>query len=119
MGAIAGWAREQFGAVQLGDRRRDERFLRMVSTANRNPRGRISEAFRCGAERQAAYDFLENEAIPATSVIRAVSVGTARQCSRLEEILVPFDGSSLSLTDRCDEKDFGPTRTSPPPYPIR
>ena len=107
MGAIAGWAREQFGAVQLGDRRRDERFLRMVSTANRNPRGRISEAFRCGAERQAAYDFLENEAIPATSVIRAVSVGTARQCSRLEEILVPFDGSSLSLTDRCDEKDFG------------
>lgn len=107
MPAIAEWVREQLGGAKLGDARRDERFLRLVTAASRNPHGRVSEAIPAGAERQAAYDFLEHETIPAEAVTRAMSRGAARQCAKFEEVLVPLDGSSLSLTDNTGKKGFG------------
>jgi hypothetical protein len=79
----------------------------MVTTAARHPRGRISEAFRTGAERQAAYDLLESKFVTSAAIGRAVSVGTARQCSALDEVLVPIDGSSLTLKDQSGAKGFG------------
>ncbi len=107
MSAIAGWAQELLGGARLGDARRDRRLLQLVSAAERRPDGRVSACFADGAARQAAYDFLEHEVVEPRAVTRAISVGGMRQCARHDEVLVALDGSSLTLTDRAKEKDFG------------
>ena len=107
MTKIATWVREELGGPKLGDARRDARFLLMVTAASENPHGRVSESIPAGAERQAAYDFLEHDIVRADLVTRAVSRGTARQCAEFDEVLVPLDGSSLSLRDTNQCKGFG------------
>lgn len=107
MTKIAAWVREELGGPKLGDARRDERFLRLVTAASLNPHGRVSEAIPAGAERQAAYDFLEHEVVRPDDVTKAVSRGCARQCAEFDEVLVALDGSSLSLRDTQRTKGFG------------
>src|SRR5512141_782239 len=107
MTAIAAWVRDEMGGPRLGDARRDERFLRLVGAAAERPCGRVSNTFQNAAERQAAYDFLEHPAVSTERVMQAVRVATARQCHAHSEVLVPLDGSSLSLTDTKRAKGFG------------
>lgn len=107
MTKIAAWVREELGGTKLGDTRRDERFLRLVAAASVNPHGRVSEAIPAGAERQAAYDFLEHDSVRADDVAKAVSRGTARQSAKHAEILVALDGSSLALRDSQGINGFG------------
>lgn len=105
------WVREQLGGAKLGDARRDARLLRLVAGASKRPHGRVSEVFRKGAERQAAYDFLEHDAVSAADVSRAAWAGTARLSRKYAEVLVPLDGSSLALTDNNRAKGFGSVGT--------
>ena len=107
MPAIAAWVREELGGPKLGDARRDERFLRLVTAASQNPSGRVSEAIPAGAQRQAAYDFLEHATVSPEAVTRAMARGAARQCAEFDEVLVALDGSSLSLSDATGLKGFG------------
>lgn len=107
MTRVAPWVREQLGGAGLGDARRDQRFLKLVSAAALRPDGRVSACIVDKAERQAAYDFLEHEQVAADAVTQAICAGTMRACSKHREVLVALDGSSLSLTDRTDEKGFG------------
>jgi hypothetical protein len=111
MTAIAAWVREEIGGPKLGDARRDERFLRLVTAVSLNPRGRVSEAIPAGAQRQAAYDFLEHETVSPEAVTRAMSSGAARHCAAFDEVLVALDGSSLSLRDTTGLKGFGTVGT--------
>ena len=107
MSAVAGWAQELLGGPRLGDARRDVRFLKLVTAAARRPDGCVSACFSDGAARQAAYDFLEHKTVDRTAVARAIFVSGMRQCAQYDEVLVAMDGSSLTLTDRAREKDFG------------
>jgi hypothetical protein len=104
---LPSWVREELGGTRLGDARRDARLLRLVAAAAKRPHGRVSEVFRKGAERQAAYDFLEHDAVDVVDVTRAAWSGTARQIRNHPEVLVPLDGSSLALTDNDRAKGFG------------
>src|SRR4051812_11575122 len=92
---LPSWVREELGGPRLGDARRDARFLRLVAGAAERPRGRISEVFPRGAERQGAYDFLEHDVVAIDDVRRAVYSGTARLSREHAEICVALDGSSL------------------------
>ena len=107
MTKVAAWARESLGGAGLGDARRDQRFLRLVTAAEQRPDGRVSACITDKAERQAAYDFLEHDSVDAAAVTRAVCAGGTRQCAKHREVLVALDGSSLTLTDRTEEKGFG------------
>jgi len=107
MTAIAKWARELVGGAKLGDARRDQRLLRLLTAAEKRPDGRVSATMVEKAERQAAYDFLEHESVEEGSVTRAICAGGMRLCAKHAEVLVAVDGSSLTLTDGAEEKDFG------------
>lgn len=107
MTEVVPWVRELLGGAGLGDGRRDRRFLRLVSAAATRPDGRVSACIDDKAERQAAYDFLEHEQVSSAAVTRAICAGAMRACAKHREVLVALDGSSLTLTDRTDEKGFG------------
>ena len=102
------WARLVFGDVRLGDRRRHRRLLRVVSRAAEQPAGRISAVFRESAERQGAYDLINNDSVRARALVDAMSSATMRSSASEPFIFVPVDGTSIRVVDRAHQKGMGP-----------
>lgn len=101
------WAHEEFGRAKLGDARRRRRLVRMGEAAARAPAGRVSEVFRCTREREAAYDLLECDAVRAPAILAAMAEASVARCEAHDHVIVPVDGTSLSIVDRTKCKDFG------------
>jgi hypothetical protein len=105
--SAAAWADEEFGHADLGDRRRTTRLRKMATQAALFPSGKVSEVFQDDAERQGAYDFLESSHIGYEPIAHAMGVAAARRSANEPYVFVAVDGSSLTLTDRAKNKDFG------------
>src|SRR5579859_5346242 len=101
------WAKEEFGGVVLGDRRRRDRLLNIAATAMERPDGRISEVFDDPGALHGAYDFVESPLVPASELTAAIGRSTARRCAGQPFVYVAVDGSSLTVTDRERTKGFG------------
>jgi hypothetical protein len=101
------WSVEQFGDVDLGDTRRTARLVQMAAAACVRPSGKVAAVFTGDAEREGAYDFLENEAISAQEMVEGLGRATARRCVEMPFVFVPTDGSSITVTDRCGDKEMG------------
>lgn len=105
--SIRTWAHVVFGGADLGDNRRTRRLVAMARQAARNPGGRITQVFPVAADRQAAYDFLEHDTVRSARVAETVFDSTARASDSHEVVVVPLDGTSLTLTDSSGHKGFG------------
>jgi hypothetical protein len=101
------WAVEEFGQAELGDRRREQRLVAMAAAALACPSGLVSEVFKNAADRQGAYDLLENEKVAHHAMAEPMFSASARRASGRYAFVV-IDGSSLTLTDRALCKGFGP-----------
>jgi len=69
--------------------------------------------FPCEKERQAAYDFLEQDAIPASAIGTSLGIGHGTPGFELPLCLIPLDGCTLSFRDLCEQRawarwDVGP-----------
>jgi hypothetical protein len=106
-GVIA-WARNEFGATDLGDVRRTRRLVAMAIGAAKRPSGKVSSVFDRSREREGAYDFLESPHVDADAVAASVFDATLRRACGQKTVFVSIDGSSLSLTDETGTKGFGP-----------
>jgi hypothetical protein len=108
VGGVDSWARQDFGTAKLGDARRTARVLSIVRSLHRKPSGRVSQAFRKGAERQGAYDLLESGKVRHEDLLASMAQGCVARASSAEgEVLVPIDGTSIRVVDRTKRKDFG------------
>jgi len=94
------WARACFGELELGDARRTARAVEMAVAAARHPAGRVLDVYRTSAERQGAYDFLENDAIKSDAIVDGVGLAIASHSQSHPYVLVSVDGSSLNIVDR-------------------
>lgn len=103
-----GWAEETFGAAELRDVRRTRRLVAMAAGAARRPSGRVSDVFDKDREREGAYDFLESDAVKPSAVAEALFASTVERAKGEVFVYVVVDGSSLTLTDEDESKDFGP-----------
>jgi hypothetical protein len=101
------WARGEFGSIQAGDRRRKLRLVSMAARAAERPAAKISEVFRSDRERQGAYDLLEGGKLSAEAVQIAMGSATAARAAACPFAYVSIDGTSITLTDREQAKDFG------------
>jgi Transposase DNA-binding/Transposase DDE domain len=101
------WAREEFGEAKLGDARRTQRVVSMAATALARPAGRVLQVFQTSAERQGAYDLLENAACKPEALTDALGVASACRSAGSPRVFVSTDGSSLSLVDPHGKKGFG------------
>src|SRR5208282_4724465 len=98
---------DEFQDVALGDVRRGRRFRAMLGCLAARPAGRVSDVYRCAGQRQGAYDFLEHDGASVEAVQMSAGRATARRCASFDSVYVALDGSSLTLTDRGESKDFG------------
>jgi Transposase Tn5 dimerisation domain len=60
------------------------------------------------AERQGAYGLLESSEVAEEPVAEALFAACARRCRDEEFVFCPVDGTSLTLADHGQDKDFGP-----------
>ena len=101
------WAWEEFRSAKLGDARLKSRLLRMATRVAQRPSGLIATVFKEPAERQAAYDFLSNDAVRAEQVTAAAATAALERCRDKSVIYVPIDGSSITLSDPSKTKRLG------------
>jgi len=101
------WAGLEFGSADLGDIRRTRRLVRMASSAAESPAGKITEVFANDAEREAAFRFVENDAIDPMAIGEAAFRATAARSGDFPYVFVPVDGSSLNLADHKQQKRLG------------
>jgi hypothetical protein len=102
------WATKVFGSTCLGDCRRTSRLVKMLEEAARNPSGKVSAAFTRDCDREGAYDFLESPHSKQEVIAAKVFEHTTSHVTAGQRVLVPIDGSSLSLSDPNGAKGFGP-----------
>lgn len=100
------WAREQLATADFGHGARVKRGVLMLARAVQSAAGRLSDVFTMPAELQGAYDFVEGLVRPA-AITAAFAEATIRAVGEATSCFVPFDGSSLTLTDRTGKKGFG------------
>lgn len=101
------WAKRQFGQVELGDVRRNARLLHIAASACERPSGRVSAVFDKDKDEQAAYDFVESKHVEVEELVSGIAAATALQCKGEPYVVVPTDGTSISVVDRKGDTDLG------------
>src|SRR5487761_2238738 len=95
-GSAGRWARETFDTTPLGDVRRTRRLVEMAAGAARRPSGKVSVVFDKDHQREGAYDFLENDAIPASAIADMLFAASVAQVKDDRLAYAVIDGSSLT-----------------------
>lgn len=108
---IADWARDELFSAKLNHERRTKRAVAMLGRMAERPAGSVLDVFSTSAERQGAYDFLENPAVRPDALLASIAEATATRAAADHFAFVAVDGSSLALTDRARVKDFGAVGT--------
>jgi hypothetical protein len=93
------WAEDEFGAADLGDSKRTRRLVLMGAKAVLDPGGTVASVFRKPADRQAAYDFLQDERLSFAPIVRGLATACALRAAEHAFVYVPVDLCTLHLTD--------------------
>lgn len=93
--------------AELGDARRTARATRMLARAAERPGGKLTDVMRDKAERQGAYDLLEEARVSARALCTSYASATVQRAADAPYVLVAVDGTSLQLTDMAHDKGFG------------
>jgi transposase-like protein/transposase Tn5 family protein len=101
------WALEEFGSIDLGHRSRTTRLVRMVTQVAARPGGKVSAVFTSAAAVEGAYRWLENPAVEVGALVDGLGRACAVRASEHAFVYVPVDGSSVTLVDAHQTKDFG------------
>jgi len=79
----------------------------MGAAACERPSGKVAAVFGTEREREGAYDFLESEHVEPEEILASVVTATVMRCREQPYVLVPVDGTSISVADRRRTRDFG------------
>jgi hypothetical protein len=102
---LESWTAETFAAVELGDKRRTRRLLKVAAALAQAPSGAVMTSILGPAEREGAFRFLANEQFTVEDLADGISASTLRRCEGLT--YCPVDGASISLSDEAHSRDIG------------
>lgn len=101
------WAQEQFGFAQLGDKRRNDRLIKVATNLAANPGGTLPRAFPQWAELKAAYRLLDQPQVNFERVIAPHCERTLAGCHQPGEYLIIEDTTLLDFSMRPACEDLG------------
>lgn len=99
---------DDFCTLNLGDRRLRSRAIAVLSRAASQPHGRINAVFPEGAEREAAYRFVENGRVEPSNLVAAACDSAMKQ-RKSDDVFVVIDQTSLSFRDPNQIRGLGRT----------
>lgn len=102
-----GWATEEFGTIDLGDKRLNKRAAVLVERLAEQPTASIPTACRGWAETQAAYRFLGQEDIDWTDIMKPHWQCSAERMSQHKIVLCLQDTTELDFNGQ-ETEGLGP-----------
>lgn len=101
------WAQQEFGFAQLGDKRRNQRLMKIAANLAAKPGGTLPQAFPDWAELKAAYRFFEQQGVSFESVLAQHLAGTRQACRQAGEYLLIEDTTLLDYSTHPAAQDLG------------
>jgi hypothetical protein len=105
---MSAWIEQEFGQVDLGDKRLERRLRRLVGRMWQSPQSSIAAA--CGGwnETMAAYRFFENGAVTVDPILRAHRGQVAARVKLARLVLHIQDTTELDYSDKKSLQGTGP-----------
>jgi hypothetical protein len=110
--ALDGWALREFDRAELGDRRLNQRALRIASAQSGFFGASIPRACVIPAEIKGCYRMLSNESVTHEGLLSGHLSATIDRASSRRVVLAIEDGTSLSFPAVADIDGLGPISTS-------
>jgi hypothetical protein len=101
------WAREVFGELEVGCRKRVRRVVAMAAKLAAKPAGTVTDVFDDSADREGAYRMLSNEHVPSAALSDGICTATVRSCESRERVYVGVDGTTLTLPELDSPRGLG------------
>lgn len=95
-----GWAQEEFKGLELGDRRRTQRLIKLVDDLSVQPTGSIPVACGGWAETKAAYRLLDNPALDWRTILDVHTQQTVVRMQGQPVVLCIQDTTELDFTSQ-------------------
>ena len=89
---------KDFPTLDLGDKRRDERFVKIIENIISHPGGSIPQHNERWYDTKATYEFFKNEDIKLEAITAAISAFGVSQ-TKQQQLLVIHDTSTISYND--------------------
>lgn len=102
-----GWAGNEFREVELGDKRRTRRLIRLAEQRSENPNGSIAASCGEKSDTKAAYRFLDNEAVGAEAILEAHYQATADRATNEAIVLAVQDTTKLNYSSHHATQGLG------------
>lgn len=101
------WCRNEFSAISFGDKRVDERFIKVAQQIVGNPMRSISEACGTWAGAKAAYRMFDNDRISPSTIIETHRAKTIERARGKSVVLAVQDSSILNYEHFSSINDMG------------
>lgn len=105
------WADQEFGAVELGDRRLTQRLRALARDVYAQPQAQLPQACGTRAKTKAAYRLLDHPQSRMHSLLHAHYEATAGRVAAQAVALVVQDSTSLNYTAHPATEGLGPLNT--------
>jgi hypothetical protein len=107
LSAPAEWAQQEFGMAQLGDRRRNQRLVKIASGLAAHPGGTLPQAFPEWSELKAAYRFFDQDGVSYEAILGPHWERTRACCREPGEYLIIEDTTALNYSKHPAVQDLG------------
>lgn len=88
---------EDFGSVDLGDTRLNERLQQIAESISRAPGASLPAIFRDESQSEAVYRFIKNERVAPESIVEAHSKETVARAANHRRVLVLHDTTTFTF----------------------
>ena len=107
--ATGGWATEEMGQADLGDKRLNDRLISICDRLSEAPESPINQACEDWAETKAAYRFFRNPDVSPADILEAHRQKTAARAKPYKTTLAIQDTSSFIYTSHTQTRGLGVT----------
>lgn len=104
---MTNWAEEELKHIDLGDRRRNQRLIKMVSDLAAQPNASVPQASGDWAGTQGAYDFWANKRVKAEKIRCAHQKSTLERVQKHQTVVASQDTSELNFSHHRSKKGMG------------
>ena len=104
----ARWAAREMSDVDLGDRRRTERLVRVTSALAQSPNGTLPATFADWKELRAAYRLFAEPDVTHAAIVAPHCQRVAQACQRPGQYLLIEDTTTASYNRHAAAADLGP-----------
>jgi hypothetical protein len=103
----SGWAEQEFAEVNLGDKRLNERLIKICDRFSDTPESPINQACLDWKETKAAYRFFQNEKVEVNEIVAAHQKSTIQRAQSHKTVLALQDTSYFVYTSHPKTEGLG------------